>query len=545
MKIGIYMTYGPATVLGKEGLGRYIGNLIKGFVGAGHQVTIACPHWSLPAIDDLFQDFQISGSDVDFIVAQKSPILWRLYDRHKYKRYHAQSKLKVRLFRTAADVMNLGVNIFLSLSSVLLFVLACLAVLVLGIALLPLLLVACVAYFLARAAMTLLKKSKSPLRVVLQKTVGLMQTYSSQRIENLHTYLAQRRDDVISRDLVTRINTSDDQDVWFIPALFWPAVKDIKGCKVVCAPDMVTEEFAELFADIPSVHESANRCKEVLRAEKYFITYCEYLRSSLVIQNYGKPADCVTAIPHANNAMDKWVTIDPSLAKKLNAKKDFTQAFARSQLQVAKTHCASVDGRYLADFRFDDVHYIFYASQVRPHKNMLALIKAYEYLLRRRHVKVKLILTGDLSSSNSKELMEYIRSKRLEYDVLAFKNVTAQQLAALYCCADLVVNPTLYEGGFPFTFGEGMSVGTPSVMSDIPQTRDVTDRYGLSEEMLFDPYDWKSMAERIEYGLANKERMYQLQLPMYEDQKKRTSKVVAEEYIAAFEYFAAMDKGTK
>ena len=53
------------------------------------------------------------------------------------------------------------------------------------------------------------------------------------------------------------------------------------------------------------------------------------------------------------------------------------------------------------------------------------------------------------------------------------------------------------------------------------------------------------MAERIEYGLANKERMYQLQLPMYEDQKKRTSKVVAEEYIAAFEYFAAMDKGTK
>ena len=191
MKIGIYMTYDPATVLGKEGLGRYIGNLIKGFVGAGHQVTIACPHWSLPAIDDLFQDFQISGSDVDFIVAQKSPILWRLYDRHKYKRYHAQSKLKVRLFRTAADVMNLGVNIFLSLSSVLLFVLACLAVLVLGIALLPLLLVACVAYFLARAAMTLLKKSKSPLRVVLQKTVGLMQTYSSQRIENLHTYLAQ------------------------------------------------------------------------------------------------------------------------------------------------------------------------------------------------------------------------------------------------------------------------------------------------------------------------------------------------------------------
>ena len=61
------MAYATLTVLGKEGLGRYIGNLIKGFLSAGHQVTIACPQWSLATIDDLFQDFQIDSGKVNFI----------------------------------------------------------------------------------------------------------------------------------------------------------------------------------------------------------------------------------------------------------------------------------------------------------------------------------------------------------------------------------------------------------------------------------------------------------------------------------------------
>lgn len=540
MKIGIYMAYAPLTVLGKEGLGRYIGNLIKGFLSAGHQVTIACPQWSLATIDDLFQDFQIDGGKVNFIVSRKASVLWQIYDKRMYKKRHEKNRLKVRVLQTAADILGCGVNFFVSLTSILMFALACLLVLIFGIALLPLALVAAALYLLARILIAAARKSEYSVKVALNHVASILRAYSSKKIDNIYVYMAERRDEVTGADLVKRVNAAEPVDIWFVPALFWPQIKNINGRKVVCAPDLVPMDFAEDFADFPTVSGATEKCKEVLRTEKYFITYCEHLRETLVIQEFGKAPDCVVAIPHINNAMDEWITIDPSLAKRLNARKDFTKAFARLMLYAINGRCHSVDGRYLDGFRFDDVHYVFYASQVRPHKNMVTLVKAYEHLLRRRYMNVKLILTGNIAASA--DLTNYIRRNRLEYDVLSVPDVTAQELAALYCCADLVINPTLYEGGFPFTFGEGMSVGTPSVMSDIPQTRSITDKYGLSDTMLFNPYDWESMAKCIEFGLKNREWLYQLELPMYNDLEKRTGEIVAQEYIQAFEHFIKMDR---
>ena len=41
MKIGFFLGYGPQTILHKEGLGRYIGSLIKGAVDNGEDVVLA------------------------------------------------------------------------------------------------------------------------------------------------------------------------------------------------------------------------------------------------------------------------------------------------------------------------------------------------------------------------------------------------------------------------------------------------------------------------------------------------------------------------
>ena len=161
-------------------------------------------------------------------------------------------------------------------------------------------------------------------------------------------------------------------------------------------------------------------------------------------------------------------------------------------------------------------------------------MKAYEHILRERNIPLKLILTCNLN--NDKELLNYIEQKRLQYDVLSFNSVTAQQLAALYMCARLVVNPTLYEGGFPFTFGEGMSVKTPSVMSSIPQVTEVMQGYGL-EDYLFDPYDYLDMSAKIEKGLKNRDELIAKEQVLYDQLKNRTWKDVCREYVQAFEYF--------
>ena len=123
----------------------------------------------------------------------------------------------------------------------------------------------------------------------------------------------------------------------------------------------------------------------------------------------------------------------------------------------------------------------------------------------------------------------------MQVDVIALHGVDVQGLAALYRCAELVVNPTLYEGGFPFTFAEGMSVGTPSVMSDIPQVRDVIEPYGLEDEMLFDPNDVQAIADKIEYGLMHKAELYQKELPVFNAMACRTENVVAQEYLESFQ----------
>ena len=164
------------------------------------------------------------------------------------------------------------------------------------------------------------------------------------------------------------------------------------------------------------------------------------------------------------------------------------------------------------------------------------LIKVYERLLRERKISVKLILTCDINQEP--ELKQYIYAKRLQYDVLFFKSVSSQQLAALYMCAQLVVTPTLYEGGFPFTFGEGMSVGTPSIMSNIPQVIEVLEEYDFiqkAQKWLFNVYDDQDLEKKLYFALEHFEELKENQQELYDLLNRRTWKDVGKEYIFLFE----------
>jgi len=94
-------------------------------------------------------------------------------------------------------------------------------------------------------------------------------------------------------------------------------------------------------------------------------------------------------------------------------------------------------------------------------------------------------------------------------------------------------------GGFPFTFGEGMSVGTPSIMSDIPQVREVLQKYGIvqHEQWLFDSFSYIDLSKKIIFGLENRELLYKEQKHVYDLLKMRTWNDVGKEYVKAFQYF--------
>ena len=535
MKIGIFMAYGPQTVLGKEGLGRYIGNLVKGFTDVQQEVIMAVPKWSTDTISELFEDFGVSESSVSFAVLERIPAIWGAYSILKGRKKKKKTARKYRVLRKAVDWAELFAGAMLNITNLAVLGLVMLLLCVVGVVLLPFALVGAVVYVVLSFLKSRLKKGEFKLKDTFWKLLQVTKRLSKTGL-GLDEYIYTRMMNHVTEMLVQKANRQD-VDVWFVPALFWPETKGLKKVRVITVPDVVTKEFPLLCANMPRITEQTKKCVDTIENGEYFITYCDYVRQSLLEHRFGKYHG--VTIEHPDNELNSLIAIDASYERKLNARKNFTDAFARGVLRSLPPH--TVYGQdMLVDYSFENTRYIFYASQARPYKNILNLIKAYEELLRKRYVDVKLFLTCDLTRDAA--AYQYVMSHHLQFDVICFYNISAQQLAALYRCADLVVNPTLYEGGFPFTLGEGMSVGTPSLMSDIPQVRDVVEKYGLEDTMLFDPYDWMRMADKIEYALQHREELYQKQLGMYQHFAARSNEVVAKEYIAAFEHFINEDR---
>jgi hypothetical protein len=54
----------------------------------------------------------------------------------------------------------------------------------------------------------------------------------------------------------------------------------------------------------------------------------------------------------------------------------------------------------------------------------------------------------------------------------------------------------------------------------------------LQDIMLFDPYDWKDIAARIEWALQNTDALLERQLQLYERLARRSWRTVVDEHIA-------------
>ena len=157
------------------------------------------------------------------------------------------------------------------------------------------------------------------------------------------------------------------------------------------------------------------------------------------------------------------------------------------------------------------------------------LLKAYEYLLRKCYLKHKLFLTG--SPEHQLEVQQFVINHRLQNDVIFLNRLTVSELAACYKLADLAVNPTLSEGGLPFTFSEALSVGTPVVMSRIPVAEEVlTDRH-MQDVTFFDPFDYLDCARRIEWAVSHREELLEIQNKVFVKFTKRTWSDVVTEHI--------------
>lgn len=541
-RIGIFLAYAPEQSLAEHGLGRLLAMLVRGMTDQGLRIVLGMPSWLAPEVKRVLRDFAVDESSIEWLLTPSEPVLLRLRRLARRRRvvrgsFFVRLALAVRRGVTAAGewliqqfIAGLASTSLLRFAATLLIpaalVIAALALAgwhfpVESLAVIVALLVLGVAVFLARPY---LKNIARAARDRGRKAFGPLREFKNVRIARA-LYLRMRQQEL--RRLIGMINRREDVDGWLVPALFWPEAGGIRAPKTVVVPDLVMLDAPVHFAAHVSV-ETFDQLRATIACADRLICYSQHVKDVHLVRRFGLAASQVSVVEHAP------VDMMETFRKPIYAERPVLHA-ARA---ILRRHLARdpIGNYQLRNVDLGSVGFIFYASQIRPHKNVLALVRAYEKLLRHHLVNVKLVLTGDLLAPEANRVATYVWEKRLQYDVLSLPRVPADVLASLFALSRLAVCPTLFEGGLPFTFSEALSVGTPVVMSRIPAVTEKIRDPELARLMLFDPFDANDMCERIRFGLANREPLLERQLALYETFANRTWRDVANDYFEAMAF---------
>lgn len=149
--------------------------------------------------------------------------------------------------------------------------------------------------------------------------------------------------------------------------------------------------------------------------------------------------------------------------------------------------------------------YLFYPTQIRPYKNVAALIRAF-HLLAEHDPSLQLVLTGE--PSDVPEVAQMLEEYHLGSRTVLAKNVPESELFSLYRYAAAAPVPSMFEGGFQYQAMEALAMKTPVVLSDIPIVNERIRSLGFTKEncglALFDPLDAQALADRLEEALQDR-----------------------------------------
>jgi glycosyltransferase involved in cell wall biosynthesis len=540
-KFGIYLAYQPTTDLRAQGLGRYLGEFLKAAEERQDiRFVIACPSWMVSTLLDLLAAQDRRSHTFEIICPDKRPLLLRVhellveYRSRPRRRRLARLLMRLRAFRSklAGAVQRRIVGTRSVAWAV-----------VLGIVLLPAAVVGILLILVPALVIGQLLRAVKRLQTwfaglsPVRKFRRVLKAALSQPKEETHiTRLYRVMLDVESALMRDMIDERRDVAAWYCPTAFWPHFQQIRAPRLMCVPDVVIAQFPVGFATVGE--RAFTYFKDVERAiatGTHFVTYSDDIKWRTLVGHYGVDPLAIRVVPHGANRLDELVRVsgsrDDEAATSTLCKHLVSAAFAKAQNHAYASFFKGGDG----------VRFMFYASQFRPNKNVISLLRAYEYLLKRRFVGCKLILTGN--PRVHPEIDAFITDHNLENDVLCLYGLSDQELAACYRLADLAVNPSLSEGGFPFTFTEALSVGTPVMMARIAVTEEVITDAELSDVMLFDPFDWMDIAKRIEWGLENRDALLELQIPVYRLLAQRTWRDVVDDHIRILDEISTREAG--
>jgi glycosyltransferase involved in cell wall biosynthesis len=193
-------------------------------------------------------------------------------------------------------------------------------------------------------------------------------------------------------------------------------------------------------------------------------------------------SDCILTVSEASKRdILHYFNIPPE--KVVVVSNSIDERFSRAPQE---DEVARVRERYQLDQRF-----VLYVGNIKPHKNLVRLIEAFDQLRRAGFDDLKLLIIGD-EISKLPALRRAVHEHKLHKHVRFLGYLQDDTLAILYRLASVFVFPSLYEGfGLPPL--EAMASGTPVVTSNVSSLPEVAG----DAAVLVDPYDVDSLVDGL------------------------------------------------
>jgi glycosyltransferase involved in cell wall biosynthesis len=525
-RIGIWIEL-PPVQLDNEGIGRLLQVIVEQCARLGQEFVLACPSWYRPHLESFLDDFDVPDRQMlSIISARKEPSFFVRFEKPRKTKEHRnwwQPSLRELKAKLKFSVLSWASRQSLPM--------LLLTGLILSPVIIPaLLFLAC--YLASELLRSVLLHSEHPVLSGTRQNLRWIKKFYSRWLSGLLAQLHAQGIEEEYRQLAQLAGRRKDVRSWFVPNPSWHRASLIGKPLIAAFPDYVPEDLPLSFIDEDAVIPKT-QIDKLLRSAHSVITYREYVRDEHIIKLFNFPKDRISVIPHAPFDLSAFVNRSPAAGEQLNrqiAADRIREFFAKRFLPNPYEY--PFHAHYLPDFAFEDAQFVLLSTRFRNYKNLLRTVEAVEILLRKRMISIKLLVTGTFEDKISKLVSE----RCLQYDLIPLCHVPADVLACLYYLAQVAIHPSFFEGGFPFTFSEGVSVGTPVLLAKMPYVTEVVNE-DLHADFLFDAYSATDIADKIQYALQNRDALISKQRKILQAQSNWNE--VAQQYLDVFHLSSA------
>ncbi|MHA6247677.1 glycosyltransferase family 4 protein [Pontibacter sp. CAU 1760] len=177
--------------------------------------------------------------------------------------------------------------------------------------------------------------------------------------------------------------------------------------------------------------------------------------------------------------------------------------------------------------------FLLFVGNVKPHKNLLTLLRAYAQVIKSQDIPHHLLIVGQQDGfiTGDQAVGAYLREHPTLQERVHFTGyVDDQDLPLLYNAASLFVFPSLYEGfGLPPL--EAMACGCPVIASNAASMPEVCGQAAL----YFDPLDVPVLAGLLLRVLREKDLREELQKLGFKQAMQYNWQVAAARHLDVFE----------